>query len=433
MFCVVVMITQNSQIQNKISFKGYDARPLKGFVMNSNYAGIAEEMKRIGEQEDFDVFLFEGSVEHPKIVSNNFKRPQTHAGCWAQDMWGVVKNTLLSCENFKKQFLLQKTFNLKENEFQKTMRNKMHLDELRDSVYEVSHTQFNDKLKFLNKDESSLHKKKYEEDLKFQKEYFFNLCKKSHIKGGNYYITKDKQGQEEILIGVNELKKFTKEELESIFQTDKIHILPQADFHLDLFVRPLTDKKVLIADDELMLKVLSDGYKKICDFLPNAPQSECDKIIDIICKMDCLINRFKFIVEKNPYAKMKDVENKLLDAGYEPIKVPARVFEIETLYSELKNSTYLSHLHNYMNANVQVNKKGEIVYITNKSTLDELLGLTDDIQKLTGFSLQKEFLKAVKKHVDKVYFVSGENNELPNVLLKENLGGIHCAAMEIPV
>ena len=73
-----------------------------------------------------------------------------------------------------------------------------------------------------------------------------------------------------------------------------------------------------------------------------------------------------------------------------------------------------------------------MIYITNNSVMDTEMGLTEEVQKMTGFSLKKIFWEAVKPHVDKVYFVSGRNNALQNTLLRENLGGIHCVAAEVP-
>ena len=85
-----------------------------------------------------------------------------------------------------------------------------------------------------------------------------------------------------------------------------------------------------------------------------------------------------------------------------------------------------------MNANVLINDKNEVVYITNKSHLDESLGLTDEIKEKTGFSLEQAFLDKIKPYIDKVYFVSGENNAIEKQLFAEQYGGIHCMCMEIP-
>lgn len=221
----------------------------------------------------------------------------------------------------------------------------------------------------------------------------------------------------------------------TIFQTDKVHIIPQADYHLDLFIRPLKDKKVLIADDEMTCNILSDGFNKIQKMIISKPQSERMQYKDVFVKVGTYAQEFKNITKQNPYADMKKVEKALLESGYEPIKVPGRLFEIlcEKENGADSSQYILKQLHNYMNAIVHINNKGETVYITNKSTLDETLGLTKEIQEETGFSLEKAFRDAVKPYVDKTYFVSGKNNEIANELLPKYFGGIHCMTMEVPL
>ena len=58
--------TKDTRLYN-LSFKGYDARPLKGFIMMTNYGGIANEMANIGTKESFDVFINNGLTSISKI------------------------------------------------------------------------------------------------------------------------------------------------------------------------------------------------------------------------------------------------------------------------------------------------------------------------------------------------------------------------------
>lgn len=221
--------------------------------------------------------------------------------------------------------------------------------------------------------------------------------------------------------------KLSDKALKEMFQCEKIHSIPQADYHLDLFIRPLKDKKVLLADDATMLNTLQAGMQKLTDTILKTPANDREKFKNVYVKLGTYINGFKKIIQQNPYSKTEEVEKALIDAGYEPIKVPARLFEI---YQET-NKYFLKNLHNYINAHVHINDKNELVYITNKSNLDEILGLTPEMQKLTGISIEQAFLDAVKPHVDKVYFVSGNNNSIPKELLPEYFGGIHCMGMEV--
>ena len=435
MFYISIMYINNYPNTPKTAFKGYDARKLHGFIMNSNYAGIASDMKKIGDIEGFKVYLFSGMPEIPKLKSDNFNIDNVAKGCWAQDMWGIVKNTLITCEDSNKADLLKKTFNLQANPLQDKIRNRINLNQIRDyliTMLDLPYVYKNGKPKVELTDGVFLDTKLYDAEIKINKSIYNDLCKKTHIKGGNYFITKDKDGNDELLIGSNELKKFKTDELKEMFQTDKIHVIPQADYHIDLFLRPLTNKKVLLADDEMMVQFLKNSFEKIQKTVNNLPEAEKNKFADALYEMSIIKDRFKNILKMNPYSNTKEVEKALIDAGYEPIKVPGRIFDLEKDYNPAGSKVYLRPLHNYLNANVHINDKNELIYITNRSTMDAELGLDEEIQKLTGVSLRKAFCDAIKPHVNKIYFVGGRNNSVQNTLLREYLGGIHCVAAEIP-
>ena len=433
------MIIQNNT--NNINFKGYDARKIKGFVMNSNFAGIADEMKNIGEIEKFKVFLFENLPAGISLKNDCFQRTQHSKGCWAQDNWGIVKDTLFSYENSLKSEMLNKAFKLKASNLQSQIRKEMNIDQVHeyvDLLYNLPVIEKDGKkvVELITPDGTEyIDKNILDKEFQINSKILKNLLNQTHVKGGNYFITKNKNGEDELLIGEHELRKFNIPLLQEMFKTKNIHIIPQADFHIDLFLRPLKDKKVLIADDNMMLETLSQGIENIKKAIFKTPPSEIEKFKIPFVKTSLYLEQFKQIIAKNPYQKMQDVEQVLLKAGYEPIKTPSRIFEIFADVNDKKvdiNGFYLKQLHNYMNANVLVNDKNEIIYITNKSNLDDVLGLTEEIQKETNFSLEKAFLDKVKPHVDKVYFVSGEDNTIAKTLLPEQNGGIHCMCMEIP-
>jgi hypothetical protein len=44
-------------------------------------------------------------------------------------------------------------------------------------------------------------------------------------------------------------------------------ILPQMDYHLDLFIRPLDKKRILVADDRKTLNVLKEGVQKLHNYI----------------------------------------------------------------------------------------------------------------------------------------------------------------------
>ena len=431
------MKIQNTLTHNTPSFNGYDARKLKGFVMNSNYGSIADEMKKIGDIENFKVFLFQKKALDFQLITDKFEHSENHKGCWAQDIWGIVKNTLLAYENSPKSEILQDTFNLSTNSFQTQVHKKMNVPEIQDyidSLYSLNFVRKDGKLmaEIPTPDGVTyVDKKIWDAEFKVNTQILKNIYEHTHIKGGNYFITRNQSGKDEVLIGKNELKKYSIDELKQIFMTDKIHILPQADFHIDLFVRPLKDKKVLIADDEKMLSTLTQGFNKIKDQIIQDTENNQKILTEAFIRLGTCISKFKQTIATNPYANMNVVEKSLTDAGYETIKVPARLFEITENMEAYTTEYLLKHKLNYLNANLNINDKNELIYITNKSNLDKELGLTPQIQEKINFSVEKAFIESVKDHVDKVYFVSGKNNAIPDLLSEWN-GGIHCMSMEVP-
>lgn len=433
------MNIQNNKNQYRANFTGLDARKLKGLVMTSNVAGIADEMKKIGELENFKVFFISRKPTGFALETDRFEISTDTKGAWAQDFFGVVKDTLLEFENTDKSQLLKRIFNFRTNPVQKQIREEMNYPQVQeyvDLLYNMPISKVNGKegiLLELPEGPQFIDKAIYDAEFNLNSQILKNIISNTHIKGGNYYITQG-SGKREILIGQNELKKFSIEQMKEMFQADSIHVIPQADYHLDLFLRPLKDKKVLIADDNTMLKTLQDGFDRIKETILRTPNSEREKFKNCYMQTGVYAQQLDKILKQNPYAGIEKVEKALLEAGYEPIKVPGRIFEIHK--SEKvnmgENRYILKNLLNYINAHVHINDKGETIYITNKSNIDETLGLTDEIKNLTGFSIEQAFLDAVKPHVDKVYFVSGKDNAISKTILPEMFGGIHCMAMELP-
>ena len=120
--------------QQNINFQGYDARRLKGFVMNSNFEGIAEEMRKIGEIENFKVYLLENSPVKPRLKTDRFECTQNNKGCWAQDYWGIIGDSLLAFENSPKTETLKNFFNLKNNKFQEFIHEMMNVKDQQEYV-----------------------------------------------------------------------------------------------------------------------------------------------------------------------------------------------------------------------------------------------------------------------------------------------------------
>ena len=88
---------------------------------------------------------------------------------------------------------------------------------------------------------------------------------------------------------------------------------------------------------------------------------------------------------------------------------------------------------NYINALVVVNDNDKMVYITNKSKLDEKFGITKEIEEKYGFSTEQYFKDAISEYIkpENVHFISGHANSIAEDL-ERLAGGIHCKICEIP-
>ena len=364
---------------NNTSFKGYDVRPLKGFLMNANPYGIAREMQAIGKKEGFKVYSLIKGV----VCTEGIQKIQNHAfDIWAQDLWTIVKNSLLSLKANKASELIKQKFNLQHNIVQEEL------------------TQLKD-IKSKNK----------------------------HIAGGNIFIVKGDNG-DEVLVGKDELKKFDISEIMKMYSVDKVTVVPQMDFHLDMFIRPLDNKRILLADDNLTLQSLQKGKASLEKYISSLAPEKRKCYLEQLQMFDRIIKMFGSDIKRNKYAQKDDVEKVLKASGFELINVPGRLYES---YMHRGEPSLVS-ISNYMNANVLKNKQGELVYITNKSMMDDELKITPELAKKIGYSIEDDFVQSLSQYIDKehVYFIEGKNNFVKREMLMINGGGIHCICTEIP-
>ena len=361
----------NIQKVSTTNFKGYDARPLKGFYMSSNSHKIAEEMQAIGKKEGFKIYsklkLGQGFICDefiPALI------PKGIRDLWAQDYWTFLSDKLLAFTNKYETYPICDYFKINYHETDK------------------------------------------------------------HISGGNMFIV-NKDGEDVMLLGESELKYLSVKHLKSTYGVSKIYTLPQMDYHIDLFVRPLKDKKVLVADDGRAICILEKGFEKLLQYMKDNKKEDSSEFKSILEKYKNVMAKFKEAVGSNNLPNADRIVNILTQEGFEPIRVPGRIYEI-TKYPD--EGTFLSHDCNYINANVFEKEDGDLVYITNKSKIDSLLGLNDSILENFDFSFEKEFIKSLSPYIkpEKIYFVSGDLDFIPDLMLKGMQGGIHCVCSEIP-
>lgn len=370
----------NIQPITQQSFKGYDARPLKGFLMSLNCRGIADEMAAIGKKENFKIFT---AYDPNRGGTGEFIPPYKKStdGLWVQDFWMIVKNKLMVFDCDKRSESIKNFFNLKYDFTEKIMRKTEEFTSLNSRLKELVTRVFEDPA--------------YMSEFNTKQMMIRELQDKAHIAGGNIFIVKN-GNKDEVLVGEDELENYSLDEIGGMYCADKVVALPQMDFHLDLFIRPLDKKRILLADDDLTLELLKKHSSKYT-------------------------GRFEYEMECNDLAKADEVAKILEENDYEVIRVPGRVY-IEGL-NTLDGRSYLSHRCNYINANVIKNPDGDLVYITNKS----------DINKKVGFDFEGEFIKSISPYVkkEKVYFIQGKDNFVARKMLRNYHGGIHCACTEV--
>lgn len=351
------------------AFKGYGARPLNGvFMRYTNIKGfpkVAEQLEKIGQKHGFDVFV------------------QTHNS--------ILKNNVQTLPQYQK------------------IRGGSEYIWCQDNVTFLSEGAFITNHKLVNKFGIEL-----QDFLELKK-----FISRKHVAGGNYFIIEN-DGKKELLLGENEVKHLT--QLVEQLGVNSINIISQADFHLDLFIRPLKNKDVLVTDDKMWIDRVSKVMERIQKDDVLRKDNKIKKVYD---KLSEIMNRLTVMNSPiSQYVKPPIIQEELVKFGYNPIKVPGRIFD----YKNSDEGIIPQHILNYMNAIVHENEAGELVYITNKSNLNRYCGITDTVAKKIGFDFELEFINSVKDYIkpENIYFVNTQT------MLKCFEGGIHCLAAEMP-
>lgn len=220
--------------------------------------------------------------------------------------------------------------------------------------------------------------------------------------GGNTFIGKYPNGKKWMLIGESELKTKDLQYLSEKYGIDieNIFAIPQQNYHLDMFMRPIGYPYVLVDSPKLSAKMLSNSNIKL---------SPMDYVN---------INKnFKYFEQERAshYSSYKDTIKALEKAGFVPIETGG-VFGLGI---------------NFMNAIVNQHKNGSISYITNSTDCDSPY----------VSSLEKQFEEQLRKKIpnlENIYFVHGKKEyytEASNYMMDElnyRGGGIHCMTMEEP-
>lgn len=374
-------------MDNKISFKGYDARPLCGIYsrdtgLGKQFYSLMQETAQILNKENIDVFI----QTKNGIIKNSFQNDKLQScniNPFAQD-----RVTFIDLKNF-----MAKGF--------------LSLNENFEAISEFF------KANWLKKD--------------------------IHVEGGNYFFIKEGHNKEAVLIGKDTLKFHKISEIREHFKGKKLYTITQPDYHIDLSVRPLSNKNIIINDPRLILNELRQAIKKASTIYDKNPSNELGNVIKNLGK---ILNDTNTAFERyNIKAQTKTLREELKANKFNVIRVPAAILQPANSTSKSYNPNSIeSRLFderkfnlNYLNAIVHERPDKSLVYITNKSDLDKKVGITPEIAELIDFSFEKMFVKNLKGIIkpEDIHFVGGDCNFIQN-MLRDTHAGIHCLTSEIP-
>ncbi len=383
------------------AFKGYDAVPVKSLYMQNLSGNFAvdffEELKQIGQKEDFDVFI----QDSEKIQNNsqNLKNDKFINRPWAQDNKILRKNegkiytlfsTLIPQEYEKqvKQFadftnsILKKTDTLLEGGNIFIGKKDNGEDWLLLGKDSVSETSINDFL--ADCDVENIDCDRFNEFLNS------GIINRKQDGTGNIisiddWIMNKKQ---------YDLKAINKISKDFGVKEKNIYTIPQGNFHNDMFIRPVGYPYVLVNDNASVLENISE--------LPYGAAKLRQKTKD------------NETLRLEQYASTEKIVKSLKKYGFTPIKIAGIYGKGEV---------------NYLNAIVHKHNDGTLTYITNSAAC-----------KKDGYSqLDNLFEKQLREklpNIKNVYFIKGDYENIAGNAMMYSLhylnGGIHCYTCEEP-
>ena len=218
--------------------------------------------------------------------------------------------------------------------------------------------------------------------------------------GGNSFIGKTPSGERWMLVGEDEIDRIGKPAIAKTYdiKMKNIYSIPQQNYHLDMFLRPIGYPFVLVDNPALVKKKLS--------------QMECDGSRSELITLQKDFYDYENNRQRD-FASHNKVMKALKNAGFIPIEIAG---------------VYGNNI-NFMNAIVNKRASGAISYITNSS-----------VCKSPFISrIEEEFKADLMQKVpycNRVYFVSGPIEENGENYLMFQLGtfggGLHCMTSEEP-
>ena len=236
-----------------------------------------------------------------------------------------------------------------------------------------------------------------------------------HLQGGNYILNETNNSMD-LFVGKYDTRDPLFYKTVKRFDANNLYEIPQAASHIDAFMF-IDGKRVFVCDDEMMLDKLAktifklnhNGYKKLSNDLLTMYQA------------------FKYYSESSPYAPTSEVIKAIEKTGYEPVRIPGRLYSFTTLGNQVQH-VYRS---NFANAILHKNSYGDTVLLTNESANDFVLGLDEAKENEINFSFKKLFLDSISPYIkrENVHFIKGKDNEIIKRL--SCFGGLNCSTSGI--
>lgn len=366
-------------IQNNVSFKGYDAIPLKALYMQGikkpGEINIFREMKSIAQKEGIDLFLNQDGRE----ISKNYAKRTMHSRpitIWGQDKKAFIKN------GNEKRVLWS------ANE---PLMSTSDLGELND----------------------------------------FNIESKNYIpRGGEYYLGYDNSDEKWMIINSQTISNKKSEgkndnmptvsQLLDLFdiKSEKLYILSFQNDDLDECIRPIGFPYVLVNDYNECLKnleLIKQEFPKSSE-----PYSEMKKFL-----------AQKLKEENLPYMhSCEDNCKKLKEFGFKPIKIGGRYLDDINYMNAIAMQNKSGNISYITNSTRKSYPELEFLEKLFKEQLKEKIPKIENIYFVSGGK------RADKKgFLDSLSFLYEKGLKRRNTImdiLANRLGGIHCMTAEIP-
>jgi hypothetical protein len=386
-------------------FRGYGAAPLKRLHIRpatTDNASIVDELDRVAQQEDFEVLIEDRGNFYPPPLRDSTPNKTLNTWPWVQD-----EQTFVYGPNGQ-ELIIFTSNNPDGTESGNQLAAKLGLPSQKAKTFLEGGNTFilkdpeaPGKFKALvGKDTLELTAEKLAQDIAV------NSIRQARKADG--FLDKKQVYQQALEQMADDLK----------LPPERLHIIPQPDFHLDISIRPLAGNTILLNDPQRCLALL----KKAARLSKEDPGTRSQ-----IQWLGQRVKQYVEYLEKNNYASTDEIERQLKKLGYHVIRIPG-IFNFSTTpiteHHRPEETQGLATL--FTNAIVHQRSDGSLVFITNKSMIPIINQL-----------FEEELLRQAPQ-ISRIYWIGGkeltvngtQTNQISQYLAYQ--GGIHCLTCEEP-